>query len=257
MHIVRFSLVITLLTGALGCGSTLSPEDAAADARNVAADARANVANADARVTAADARVRVADALVDAANADARVAAAADAAANSIGQVSATSVMIPSGTPLKVTLIDPLDSGTTEISDRFLASLSESVVVNGVTVLAAGTTVRGRVVEVESAGRVQGLARMSLVLTDVVRGAQTFPITTAPLAVTSESTLTRDAGIIAGGAGIGAAIGAIAGGARGAAVGAATGGGAGTGIVLATRGDQVHLISGTRLDFSLSTSVSM
>ena len=67
----------------------------------------------------------------------------------------------------------------------------------------------------------------------------------------------RDAAIIGGGAGVGAAIGAIAGGGKGAAIGAAVGGGAGTGTVLATKGKEIHYSPETRIPFTLTTSIEI
>jgi hypothetical protein len=66
------------------------------------------------------------------------------------------------------------------------------------------------------------------------------------------ATKKNDAGKIAAGAGAGAIIGAIAGGKKGAVVGTVVGGGAGTGVVLATRGDEVTLAAGTSLTTTLT-----
>jgi hypothetical protein len=82
-------------------------------------------------------------------------------------------------------------------------------------------------------------------------------IATDTFGATADSSKTRDGEIIAGGAGIGAAVGAIAGGKKGAAIGAVTGGGAGTGVVLATKGKEIHYGAETRLDFTLAKSVQM
>ena len=109
----------------------------------------------------------------------------------------------------------------------------------------------------EGAGRVKGRATISLKLTDIVQGDRTIAITTNTFSATSDSQQGRDAGVIAGGAGVGAVIGAIAGGKKGAAIGAATGGGAGTGVVLATKGKQIHYGPETRLNFTLTNSVKL
>ena len=74
---------------------------------------------------------------------------------------------------------------------------------------------------------------------------------TRPYVAEAEATKGRDAGIIAGGAGIGAAIGALTGGKKGALEGGAIGGGAGTAAVLATKGKEVEFGSETRLNFTL------
>jgi hypothetical protein len=260
-NIVKFVLISSLLVGAFGC-TAKSSEEAAADARVDAADARVNAADANARVTAADAhlkaadaRVKAADAGVEASKADARLKTTTTPAAKAAAVKE--KLLIPSGTVLRVLLIDGLSTDTNSAGDHFLASLAEPVVVDGSTLVPKGTKVRGRVVAVEDSGRVKGRASIRLVLTDIMQGNKMVPITTESFAATAESSTTRDAEIIAGGAGVGAVIGAIAGGGKGAGIGAVTGGGAGTGIVLATKGKEIRYAPETRLSFTLANSVQM
>jgi hypothetical protein len=261
-NLFTFVLMSTLSIGAFGCAA--SADKVAADARVDAAEARVEAADANARVAAADAHVKAADARVDAADAgvvaadaDARVKDAENPSAKAAVRDRATRVVIPSGTVLKVSLIDALNSDTSSAGEHFLASLAEPVVINGATLLPKGTKVRGRVVEADGAGRVKGKAIIRLALTDIVQGDRLVEITTETFTATAESSTTRDAEIIAGGAGVGAAIGAIAGGGKGAGIGAATGGGAGTGIVLATKGKEIRYAPETRLNFTLKNSVEM
>jgi hypothetical protein len=260
-NLVKFVLISTLLAGAFGC-SAGSAEKAAADARVNAADARAIAADADGRVKAADAYVKAADARVKAADAgvaaseaDARVKA--NSAKAAVVKAAKAKLVIPSGTLLKVSLIDALNTDTNSTGDRFMASLAESVVIDGNTVLEKGTKVRGYVIEVQDSGRVKGLASIRLALTDIMQGTRMVAITTETFAATADSSQTRDAEIIAGGAGVGAVIGAIAGGKKGAAIGAVTGGGAGTGVVLGTKGKEIHYGPETRLNFTLTNSVEI
>jgi hypothetical protein len=129
--------------------------------------------------------------------------------------------------------------------------------VDGKMVLEKGTKVQGRVVDVNESGRVKGRASIRLILTDILIDGKYVEISTKPFIAAAESSVKRDIGIIAGGAGIGAAIGAIAGGGSGAAKGAAIGGGAGTGTVLATKGKELHYPPETRLNFTLAESVEL
>ena len=194
--------------------------------------------------------------LQEKAAADARLKGAAAPAKTAVKPLKAK-LVIPSGTKLSVALIDLLDTDKNSAGDHFLESLAESVVIDGATVLEKGTKVRGYVVEVEDSGRVKGLASIRLVLTDIMQGNKMVPITTDTFAATADSTQSRDAEIIAGSAGVGAVIGAIAGGKKGAAVGAIAGGGAGTGVVLGTKGKEIHYGPETRLNFTLANSVQM
>jgi hypothetical protein len=182
--------------------------------------------------------------------------------ANPVPQKTANPVAqkttIPEGTKLRVALIDTVSSDKNRSGDQFQASLVEPVVVDGKTILEKGTKVRGRVLDAKESGRVKGRATVELALTQVVlKDGKTFNVSTKPYTAVAAATKKRDAAIIGGGAGLGAAIGALAGGGKGALVGAAVGGGAGTGTVLATKGTEIHYAPETRLQFTLASPVEI
>lgn len=165
-------------------------------------------------------------------------------------------VTVPAGTKLRVSLIDTVSSDKSHAGDAFAASLAEPVVIDGETVLAKGTRVRGRVVDAKQSGRVKGRASIELKLTAVIlTDGRAVNLSTKPYSAVAEATKKRDAAMIGGGAGLGAVIGAIAGGGKGAAVGAAVGGGAGTGAVLATKGKEIRYAPETRLQFTLASPI--
>jgi len=170
----------------------------------------------------------------------------------------APKVTVPVGTKLRVSLLDPVSSDKSEAGDQFLASLTEPVVVSGKTIFPKGTKVRGRVVDANGAGRVKGRAMLELTLTQIFgREGKSITISTKPNMAVAESTKKRDAAIIGGGAGIGAAVGALTGGGKGAAIGAAVGGGAGTGTVLATKGKEIRYGREYPLSFTLASSIQI
>jgi hypothetical protein len=178
-------------------------------------------------------------------------------AAPSAKAAVAVTHVIPSGTVLRLSLIDALDSKQSSAGDRFTGSLAEPVVVNGATLLPKGTLLHGRVIDAQGAGKVKGRASIRLELTEIAQGNRTIAIETDTFAAEADSQQNRDAGIIAGGAGVGAVIGAVAGGKKGAGIGAITGGGAGTGVVLATKGNEIHYGPETNLNFTLTSSVKL
>ncbi len=165
---------------------------------------------------------------------------------------------IPEGTKLRVALIDTVSSDKNRSGDQFQASLVEPVVVDGKTILEKGTKVRGRVLDAKESGRVKGRATVELTLTEVVlKDGKSLNVSTRPYSAVAATTKKRDAAMIGGGAGLGAAIGAIAGGGKGALIGAAVGGGAGTGTVLATKGKEIHYAPETRLQFTLASPIEI
>lgn len=165
--------------------------------------------------------------------------------------------VIPSGTVLRLSLTDALDSKDSSAGDRFEGTLVNPIVVGGRTLLDKGTLLHGRVIDAQGSGKVKGRASIRLELTDIVLGRRTVAIETDSLSAQADSQEGRDAGIIAGGAGVGAVIGAIAGGKKGAGIGAIAGGGGGTGVVLATTGKQIHYGPETQLNFTLANSLKL
>jgi hypothetical protein len=170
---------------------------------------------------------------------------------------AAQNITLPAGTAIRIALTDGVGTDASAPGTQFSATLAEPVLVEGKTILKRGASVVGRVVDVQQPGRVKGRASLSMVLVSINHEGKSVPVATQTYVGVAKSTKKRDAGVIAGGAGIGAAVGAIAGGGKGAATGAAIGGAGGTGVVLATRGDDLHYPPETRLTFVLSKAANL
>ena len=170
---------------------------------------------------------------------------------------TAHEVTVRSGTELPLELLTTLSTGTAAVEDEVRARLKQAVVVNGETVVPNGATLIGSVTEVERAGRVKGLAHLAMRFTEVTYSGERHRINTSPLTFQGEATKSEDATKVGAGAGIGAVIGGILGGGSGAAKGAAIGGAAGGGAVLATRGKDVELASGTALTAVLAAPLTL
>lgn len=160
--------------------------------------------------------------------------------------------ILPAGTALPLVLQTAVASNTSQVGDRVVAALAEDVSVQGRVVLAAGTEVAGRVTVAMQSGRVKGRARLAMVFDEVHDGGSSYPIDATPVDVTAESSKSQDTKIAGGAAAAGAIIGAIAGGGKGALKGGAIGGAAGGAAVLATRGQEVVLESGTELEVTVN-----
>jgi len=186
-------------------------------------------------------------------------AASADAAADKAKAEApkAPPVKVPAGTELSVVLSTALDSGKNKAGDTFTANLSEPIIVDGKTVLDKGTAIEGKVVSAEGAGKVKGVGKMSLTLTSAKVGGKSVELATKTHSAEAKATKGKDAAIIGGAAGVGAAIGAIAGGGKGAAIGTAVGGGGGTAAVLATKGKDVEYPAESKLSFTLDQDLTI
>ena len=163
-------------------------------------------------------------------------------------------VTVPAGTELSIELLNDLSSETATVETAVRGRLRRAVEAEGRTVLPAGATMTGAVTEVVRPGKVKGRASLSLQFTHVTVNGERSPLATRPITVEGESSTKSDAAKIGIGAGAGAVVGGILGGGSGAAAGAAIGGGAGTAAVLATRGKDVVLASGTALSTALSAA---
>jgi hypothetical protein len=164
---------------------------------------------------------------------------------------------VPAGTPLTVVMSTPVSTETSKEGDTFEAALAEPWTAGGKVVANRGDTVIGRVEEVVKPGRVKGRAQLKLVLTQIFAGNRGYKIDTEPFVAIAIDNKERDAAIIAGGTGVGAAIGAITGGKRGAAIGAIIGGGGGTATVLATPGQDMNIEPETKVNFVLDDDVRL
>ena len=166
-------------------------------------------------------------------------------------------VTVASGTELPLELLTALSSETATVESEVRARLKQAVMVQGEAVIPNGATLIGSVTEAERSGRVQGRARLAMRFTDVTFSGERHRIDTAPLSFEAEGTKKQDATKVGAGAGIGAVIGGILGGGKGAAQGAAIGGAAGGGAVLATRGKEVELASGSTLTAVLASPLTL
>ncbi|HXD17350.1 MAG TPA: hypothetical protein VN654_10055 [Vicinamibacterales bacterium] len=168
-----------------------------------------------------------------------------------------TEVTIPSGTTLRLALSSAVGSDTSRVEEPVRATLRSPVTINGQVVLPAGSEVSGVVTGAEGSGRVKGRAHIAMRFNSVRANGERYDIRTSGYAQEAAATKKQDAEKIAIGAGAGAALGAILGGGGGAAKGAAIGGAGGTGVVLATKGKEVHLGPGAGITTRLTAPVTV
>jgi len=166
-------------------------------------------------------------------------------------------ITIPSGTPLHVRVDESIGTRRNRAGDRFDATLSEPIEVNGRTMVPAGTVFSGHVITSRASGRLRGRAALGLKLDSFRLNGRDYRVETTSVDRVSAAHKKRNGLLIGGGAGLGAAIGAIAGGPAGALIGAGAGAGAGTAGAAATGKRQVAIRAETPLRFTLRSSVEM
>jgi hypothetical protein len=162
-----------------------------------------------------------------------------------------TAWTIPTGSKILIRMIDSVNSEKSKIGDQFTAILDEAVLQGGVEVIPRGADVRGRIANVNEAGRIAGSAQLGLELTQIVINGIPYSVTTSEYEEVAEGRGSQTAKRAAAGAGIGAVIGAIAGGGKGAAIGAGVGGGGATAVQVMTKGEKLNIPSETKLEFTL------
>ena len=166
-------------------------------------------------------------------------------------------VTIPAGTRVFVRTIDAIDSNTSQVGDRFQASLEEPLTLEGNVVVAQDSLVIGRLTESKESGTFAGRSRLRLELIGIVVNGKTVSVATGEYEATGKSRGASTARRTIGGAALGAIIGAAADGGQGAAIGASVGAGAGASSEIFIGGDQVKVPSETLLDFTLVQDVSI
>ena len=164
-------------------------------------------------------------------------------------------VEVPAGTVLELELLTALDSGVNQPGDEIQARTLSPIYVEGELVLDSGALVEGRVTEAKASGRVKGRAVLGFTFERLATPGGRKKIRTSYVAQEAESEKKKDAAVIGGAAGVGAIVGGIIGGKKGAAIGAGVGGAGGTGVVLGTKGEEVRLSVGSKVNVRLDDPV--
>ena len=182
---------------------------------------------------------------------------------------------VPEGTTLRLRLNNTISTRSSRQGDRFTATVSEPVYLQDTSTVAipVGSRVAGAVSMVERPGRVKGVAQLHLRYETLTPpGGKEYSLQASTVSVQDkegnrvdegEGTVKgkkstgRDAATVGGTSALGAIIGGIAGGGKGAAIGAGAGAAAGVGGVLATRGKEIDLPSGTPVEIRLLQTLEL
>jgi hypothetical protein len=158
---------------------------------------------------------------------------------------------IPSGTQLSVRTNETIDSAKSTAGQKFSAVMYADVRDS------SGAIVVRRGSDVELVIRSTEGSDLVLDVDSVMVGGQRYLVSTSDLKEKGGRGTRRTAGIIGGGAAVGAVIGAIAGGGKGAAIGAGVGAAGGAGVAVLTKGKQVKVPAETVLNFKLDMELNL
>jgi hypothetical protein len=161
---------------------------------------------------------------------------------------------IPSGSKLTVRMGQGLNSGSATAGQKFDATLTRDLVVNGKTIAKSGAPARGKVTYVKPSGRLHAPGELTLRLTSVEVNGRMVPISTSAYRAKGKSHTKSNATKIGGGAVAGALIGGLAGGGKGALIGTAVGAGAGTGVAAATGKEEAVVHAETAITFTTNST---
>jgi hypothetical protein len=166
-------------------------------------------------------------------------------------------LVVPAGTTLTVRLGESVGSKISSPGQSFSATLASPVTVDGNTVVPAGASARGTVVDAKPLGRFKGGAILELRLNSITVNGSEQRIKTSAVTRTLKGKGKRTAVMAGGGTALGAIIGGLAGGGKGAAIGAAAGAGAGTGGAAFTGNKEIVLPAESALSFRLTSPLEV
>src|SRR5271155_2127600 len=120
---------------------------------------------------------------------------------------SGKKITVPAGTRILIRMIDSIDTTKQKAGFRFSASLETNLQAEDVVVAPRGTTVYGKLVSAESAGRMKGSSELELELTDIMINNTAYPLLTSTYEIKGKGEGGNTAKKVVGGAGLGALIG--------------------------------------------------
>jgi peptidoglycan hydrolase-like protein with peptidoglycan-binding domain len=184
---------------------------------------------------------------------------------------SGRSATVPEDSVIAVQMDGTLTSRTAHVGDKFTATVTVPVYVDGATVIPAGSLIEGRITQVTPAKRMSRSGSIAVEFDDLLlpNGARVGLVGM----LTSDDPRTRrridDEGrvsaegserkvvFIGGGGALGAILGGIAGGGKGAALGGVVGAGAGIAGVLLSKGEEAVVPSGTPFGVQLKQPLTI
>ncbi|GGG99805.1 hypothetical protein GCM10011586_14220 [Silvibacterium dinghuense] len=164
---------------------------------------------------------------------------------------------VAAGTPLRIRLDQTIDVKHSHAGDRFHGTIAEPVVVDGATVIPAGSLASGEILEAHRRGHFKGRSVLELTLVGLDVNGHHYSIDTRRYVRTKKGKGKRSAAFIGGGAGLGMLVGGVATGGVGLLVGGLAGGGAGTLGAAFTGNRDIKIPAETVMTFRLAGPIEL
>ena len=201
------------------------------------------------------------------------IAAAQTAPAPSASPSGDSTLTIPTGTKVPLSLKQAISTKSAKEGDPVYAETAFPFVVNDRIVIPAGTYIQGKIARVQRGGHVKGRAQLLVHFTSMIYpsgytvllggsientpGAEKTSMKDSEGTVQQDSDAGRKARDVAGAATTGAVIGGLSAGGKGAGIGAGIGGVAGMAIAMLSRGSDVRLEAGTSIEMEIQRDVTV
>jgi hypothetical protein len=164
-------------------------------------------------------------------------------------------ITLPAGSVLTIRTNQMLQAGKTPAGTFFSGVVAVDVPGDRGVVIPRGAAVTGQVIDSKAAGHFKGAALLTLKLSNLTLGAQTYPLVSDIWGQQSRGKGGQTAGNTIGGAIFGALVGAAVGGGPGAAIGAAAGGATGAGASGLGPTPQAYVPAEGLVSFRLTTPI--
>jgi type IV secretory pathway VirB10-like protein len=184
-----------------------------------------------------------------------------------------TTLTIPVGTMIPLSLKQAISTKTARDGDPVYAETAFPFVVNDRVVVPAGTYIQGKITRVQRGGHVKGRAELLIHFTSMIYpsgytvmlggsientpGADKTSMKDSEGTIRQDSETGRKVKSAAEGATTGGVIGAVTNGGKGAGIGAGIGGVAGLAVAMLSRGADVRLEPGTSIEMEIQREVTV
>ncbi len=181
--------------------------------------------------------------------------------------------VVPAGTTIHCRLAETISTKLNYQGDRFAASVTEPLLIDGYDVIPVGSTIEGKIARLQRPGRIKGAGEMRLAVEKITfpnghsyalnavllsaYGAEDARVVGQEGNLQGPASKRRDLEALGIGMGGGGFLGTLVGGFHGAVIGGAIGGGAALVDTFRRRGKELTVPAGTQLNYQLTRALEV